>query len=103
MMMTQEMTLTVHAQQRMKTRSINKEIVELILEEGERRPSREGERCQLTENKIEELEGLMYLPLPRDKLARVYVIVCHGHVVTVAHEYPGNSSYFSVGARAKLH
>jgi hypothetical protein len=100
MTMPREMKLTVHAQQRMKTRSIALETIDLILAEGEAHRSGKGFRYQLPENVIEELEELINLPLPPDKLAKVYVIVGQGNIVTVAHDNQSTPGYFSLGVRA---
>lgn len=102
MMTPQEMQLTVHAQQRMKTRSINLETVGLILNHGRYRTSGNCRRYELPENIIEELEKYIELPLQRSKLAKVYVIVSRDSVITVAYDYQNPSSFFSLGMRATI-
>ncbi len=103
MMVPREMQLTVHAKQRMKTRSVALETIDLILAEGEARYTRGGLRYQLAENVIEELKEWINLPLPPDKLAKVYVIVFQDYVVTVAHDNKVSSIDFSLGMRASIH
>jgi len=102
MMTPQEMQLTVHAQQRMKTRSINLETIGLILNHGRYRPSGNCRRYELPENTIEELEKYIELPLQPSKLAKVYVIVSRERVITVAHDCQDSSSSFSLGVRATI-